>query len=96
MYDFEGQNDVFAFLQMAQDIGFYIILRPGPYVCGETEFGGLPWWLLANGTHDIVPRSSEANYMRAVTSWFSVILPKIVPLLYKNGGSVITVQVCQR
>lgn len=22
-----------------------VILRPGPYVCAEWEFGGYPWWL---------------------------------------------------
>ena len=25
--------------------GMMVILRPGPYVCAEWEFGGYPWWL---------------------------------------------------
>jgi len=32
-------------------------------------------------------------YLNAVTRWMSVLLPKIRPLLYNNGGSVIAVQV---
>jgi hypothetical protein len=31
--------------------------------------------------------------MAAVDRWYNVFLPKIVPLLYKNGGPIITVQV---
>lgn len=65
----------------------------GPYVCAEHDYGGLPWWLLANGTDNIVPRSSESNYMNAVRRYYGVLLPKLVPYLYKNGGPIITVQV---
>jgi beta-galactosidase len=39
VYDFDGQNDVFSFIRMAQQTGFVVILRPGPYGCAETEFG---------------------------------------------------------
>jgi len=39
VYDFGGQNDVFAFMQLAQDTGFVVILRPGPYICGEHDYG---------------------------------------------------------
>ena len=31
--------------------------------------------------------------MSFVTSWFNVLLPKIRPLLYVNGGPIISVQV---
>lgn len=31
--------------------------------------------------------------MNAVNKWFSVLLPKIYPYLYNNGGPIITVQV---
>jgi beta-galactosidase len=92
-YDFNGQNNIFEFIELAQKIGFLIILRPGPYVCAETDFGGLPWWLLANGTDSIIPRSSEKNYMNAVEKWFQILLTKIKPYLYPNGGPIITIQV---
>jgi beta-galactosidase len=42
VYDFNGQNDVFTFIQMAQKTGFSVILRAGPYACAKHEFGGLP------------------------------------------------------
>lgn len=31
--------------------------------------------------------------MEAVRRWYGVLLPKLVPYLYKNGGPIITVQV---
>ena len=93
VYDFDGQNNIFEFIEMAHSIGFVVILRPGPYVCAEHDFGGLPWWLLSDGIKTIIPRSSEPTYLDAVTRWYKVLLPKFVPLLYKNGGPIITVQV---
>ena len=44
-YTFQGNLDLAAFLQLAADEGLYVILRPGPYICAEQSFGGLPWWL---------------------------------------------------
>lgn len=33
-FDFTGQNDIAAFCRAAQKHGMYVIVRPGPYVCG--------------------------------------------------------------
>ena len=93
VYDFDGQKDIFRFMELAQKIGFLVVLRPGPYICGEHDYGGLPWWLLANGTDTIRPRTTSQAYINAVNRWFNVLLPKFVPYLYKNGGPIITVQV---
>ena len=38
-------------------------------------------------------RTSDPSYVKAVEKWFSLLLPKLVPMLYKNGGPVIMVQV---
>ena len=92
-FDFTGQNDVIEFIKMVEKIGFYIVFRPGPYICAEHDYGGLPWWLLSNGTESIRPRTNDYNYMSAVKRWFNVLLPMIKPHLYKNGGKIITVQV---
>jgi len=34
------------FIQTARDLGLYVIIRPGPYICGEVDRGGLPGWLM--------------------------------------------------
>ena len=46
-YDFTGNLDLSAFIKMAEEEGLMVIVRPGPYICAEREFGGLPWWLQA-------------------------------------------------
>ena len=45
-FTFTGFSDVVSFIQLAQEFGLYVILRPTPYICAEWEFGGLPAWLL--------------------------------------------------
>ena len=36
-YDFGGDRDLDHFLQLAHDLGLLVILRPGPYICGEWD-----------------------------------------------------------
>lgn len=45
-FDFSGNLDLAAYLDEAAAVGLQVILRPGPYICAEWEFGGLPSWLL--------------------------------------------------
>jgi len=30
------------YIEIAQRLGLYVLLRPGPYICAELDFGGLP------------------------------------------------------
>lgn len=93
VYDFEDKNDIYTFIKMAQSIGFVVILRAGPYACGEHEYGGFPWWLLSNGPNSILPRSKDPLFMKIVKRWYDLLLPPLLPLLYNNGGPIIMVQV---
>ncbi|NXO38969.1 BGAL galactosidase, partial [Locustella ochotensis] len=90
-YDFFGGKDLEYFLQLANDIGLLVILRAGPYICAEWDMGGLPAWLLEKKS--IVLRSSDSDYLEAVERWMGVLLPKMRPYLYQNGGPIIMVQV---
>ena len=45
-FDFSGGLDIARFIKTAQKVGLYCIVRPGPYICAEWDFGGLPAWLL--------------------------------------------------
>ena len=36
-FDFEGALDLERFLQTAQDLGLYAIVRPSPFICAEWE-----------------------------------------------------------
>ncbi|NXR23417.1 GLB1L protein, partial [Cinclus mexicanus] len=91
IYDFTGNRDVEAFLDLTAELGLLVILRPGPYICAEWEMGGLPAWLLWKP--DIILRTSSPAYLAAVDSWLHILLPKIKPRLYQHGGNIISVQV---
>ncbi|NXP30316.1 BGAL galactosidase, partial [Leiothrix lutea] len=92
VYDFTGNRDVEAFLDLTAELGLLVILRPGPYICAEWEMGGLPAWLLWKQP-DIKLRTSNPAYLAAVDSWLHILLPKIKPRLYQQGGNIISVQV---
>ena len=34
--------DVKSFIEMAKEEDLFVIFRPGPYICSEWDFGGLP------------------------------------------------------
>jgi len=91
VYDFTGQNDVAEYIREAQEQGLNVILRPGPYICAEWELGGYPSWLLKD--RSLILRSLDPNYTAAVQRWFNRLGQEISPLLLKNGGPVIAVQV---
>ncbi|WP_348263579.1 beta-galactosidase [Telmatobacter sp. DSM 110680] len=91
VYDFSGQNDIAEYIREAQQEGLQVILRPGPYVCAEWELGGYPSWLLRD--HSLVLRSTDPKYIAAMNGWFTRLAKEISPLLLKNGGPIIAVQV---
>ena len=91
-YNFEGDADFVSFIELANSLGLLLIVRAGPYICAEWDFGGFPAWLL-NDTSIALRSSKDKRYLDAVDSWMSVVLPKVRPLLYANGGPVISVQV---
>ena len=47
-FKWDGEADIEHFLDIAQELGLNVLLRPGPYICGEWDFGGFPWWLASS------------------------------------------------
>ena len=92
-YNFEGDADLVSFIELANSVGLLVILRPGPYICAEWEFGGYPPWLLMKNTSMRLRSTDNKQYLSYLESWFNVLLPKLKPLLYSNGGPIISVQV---
>jgi len=85
----DGDRDLEAYVRIAQDLGLMVLLRPGPYVCAEWEFGGFPAW--------IIPRIQKLRtyddaFIRLVDAWWAKLLPRLEPLLYSRGGPVVMVQ----
>jgi beta-galactosidase len=89
-WDFSGQNDLRAYLSMAAEEGLHTILRPGPYVCAEVDFGGLPAWLL--GTPGLRVRSFDARFLSATRNYLKQVAAQVADLSIERGGSLLMVQ----
>lgn len=90
-YDFTGVRDVDRLLDIAADLGMYVIARPGPYINAETDAGGFPGWLL---TQDGRARSSAPDYTAAYRDWLRHIDPVIARHQLTNGtGTVLAYQI---
>ena len=89
-FNFEGHLDLCAFLDMAGQMGFKVMLRPSPFLCSECDFGGLPGWLKFE---DLDIRCSDERYLSHVREYYEVLMKKVVPYLSTNGGPVIMVAV---
>lgn len=90
-FHFSGLADIEQFIQLAQELGLYVIIRPSPYICAEWEMGGLPSWLLKD--HSVVLRSSDTRFLTHVEDYYDVLLPKFRPYLFQKGGPVIAMQI---
>lgn len=93
VFDLTGDRRDFArFIRLCREEGMWVYLRPGPYICGEWDFGGLPPYLLRH-PHMRVRDRDDADYMAAVRRYVAAVAPVIRPLLAANGGPVLMVQV---
>ena len=87
-----GNRDFVRFIRLCQSEGMWVYLRPGPYICGEWDYGGLPPYLLRKP--DIrVRHKDDVDYMTAVRRYIGTIAPHIAPLMAYNGGPVLMLQV---
>ena len=92
IYDFRtGNRDISQFISAAAEEGMWVIIRPGPYVCAEWEFGGIPPYLLRY--NDLKVRCMDPRYMRAVERYISRLADVLRPHLVTNGGPVLMIQI---
>lgn len=90
-YDFTGNLDLAAWLKLAQDEGLWVLLRPGPYICGEWDGGGYPAWFLNDA--GIQPRSLDPRYMGPTGVWLKRLGQEVAHLQVDRGGPVLMTQV---
>lgn len=86
-----GRRDFAHFIDLCGAEGMWVYLRPGPYVCAEWDFGGLPAWLLRDPGMR-VRHADDVHYMRAVARYFDAIAPLIRPRMAARGGPILMLQ----
>ncbi|KAL0317452.1 UNVERIFIED_CONTAM: Beta-galactosidase 15 [Sesamum angustifolium] len=92
-YDFTGNLDLIRFIKTVQDQGLYAVLRIGPYVCAEWNYGGFPVWL--HNMPGIEFRTANKVFMNEMQNFTSLIVDmmKKEKLFASQGGPIILAQI---
>ncbi len=90
-FDFRANLDLAAYIRMAQAEGLWVLLRPGPYICSEWDFGGLPAWLL--GIPNMKVRSNTPEFLRPASAYLARVGKETADLQITRGGPILMVQV---
>lgn len=90
-FDFSGNLDIAAFARVCQEEGMWLIVRPGPYVCSEWDFGGMPAWLLKDP--DMQVRTNDPKFLKATARYLKAVGGQLRGLQATHGGPIIQVQV---
>ncbi|XP_009790181.1 beta-galactosidase 15-like [Nicotiana sylvestris] len=92
-YDFSGNLDLIRFLKTIQDEGLYAVLRIGPYVCAEWNYGGFPVWL--HNMPGVELRTANQVYMNEMQNFTQLIVDMVKQekLFASQGGPIILAQI---
>ncbi|KAG4932279.1 hypothetical protein JHK87_046281 [Glycine soja] len=93
VYDFSGNNDIIRFLKTIQESGLYGVLRIGPYVCAEWNYGGIPVWV--HNLPDVEIRTANSVFMNEMQNFTTLIVDmlKKEKLFASQGGPIILTQI---
>jgi len=90
-FDWTGQRDLRAFVELCGSLDLKVFLRVGPWVHGEARYGGFPDWLMKKWW--IPKRRFNRSFLRYTDRFFDQILNQVSGLDYEKGGPVIGLQV---
>ncbi len=74
-FNFEGDLNLRQFIQTIAEEGLFCILRPGPYICAEWDFGGLPPWLLVD--NNIRLRQDDPLFLEACERYIREVMKQV-------------------
>lgn len=89
VFDWSGNNDVRAFLDVCQEAGMQVVLRIGPFAHGECRNGGLPDWLYGR---PFQVRSNDEGYLAYVRRYYEQIGTQVAGYFFQDGGPIIGIQ----
>jgi beta-galactosidase len=91
-----------GFLDLAAEMGFYIIARPGPYIMAETINEGIPPWVFReypdsafrsqDGAIQNIASYLHPDFLRCVKGWYGAVFGVLSPRQITRGGKIIMVQ----
>jgi hypothetical protein len=84
----ERMQEITDFITLARELGLYVIIRPGPYICAEWDRGGFPGWLLKHRSADTPPgyylRGNVPQMLAWDRHWLAACAEVVRPHLVTN------------
>lgn len=104
--DLDGHShplrDLAGFLDLAAEMGFWLIPRPGPYIMAETINEGIPPWLFAASPQVAVINQREQpenivsylhpDFLARVERWYEAVFAVLTPRQITQGGRGLLIQ----
>lgn len=87
----QGAGDITAYFRLAQEEGLHVVLRPGPYICGERDWGGFPSWL--STVPGLEVRDFNEPFLNLSKGYLERLASDLQPLQVTEGGPILMVQV---
>lgn len=95
-------RDLAGFLDLATEMGLYIVARPGPYIMAETINEGIPPWVFEaapqaafvaqTGTPENIASYLHPDFLAAVDGWYRAVFELLTPRQVTHGGNILLVQ----
>ena len=92
-FDFKGDKDLRRFVQLIGHAGMHCILRPGPFIGQNWDFGGLPPWL--PGVKGVRLRIANGPFLEACSRYLTAVSGQVRDLQATSpgkGGPIVLVQ----
>ncbi len=106
LMDVDGHShplrDLAGFLDLATEMGFWIIPRPGPYIMAETINEGVPPWVFEKYPHasfvnqygkvENIASYLQPDFLKCVDEWYAAVFAVLAPRQITRGGKIIMIQ----
>ncbi|MCF0168387.1 MAG: beta-galactosidase [Bacteroidales bacterium] len=83
-------HNIREFMKICAEEDMMVILRPGPYSCGEWDFGGYPWWL--PNKEGLEVRTLNKPFLEECSKYLSQLVDQVRDLQVTHGGPIVMVQ----
>jgi hypothetical protein len=91
VFDFSDRLDLRLFCETARKHGLYVMLRIGPYICAEINYGGFPAWL--RDVPGIQFRTLNQPFMDEMERWVRLLCDYLHGMFAPEGGPIIMAQI---
>lgn len=92
-FEFSGENDLRHFIKLIGLAGLHCLLKPGPYVGSDFDFGGLPPWI--GDLPNIKLRTANGPFLEACSRYFGALAEQVKDLQVTStgaGGPIMLIQ----